>query len=100
MNIEVIIALISALSGGGLSAIILLPITRKKYQAEAMKEVQDVYQETVADLREDKRIMKEEINRLSEKQMDFEEKLNKNTVEIARLKRSECIDFNCPNRKK
>lgn len=97
---DFLVAIIAALSGGGLSTLILLPITKKKYQAEAMKEVQDVYQETVADLRNDKRLMKEELSALSGKMMQMSGQLDKNTIEIEGLKKNECTRLGCSNRLK
>lgn len=97
---EILTGLVALVSGGGLSALILLPISRKKFQAEAMKEVQDVYQETVADLRADKRLMKEELTDLSNRVTNLDNQLRQNTIEIVKLKRNECIRFSCRDRLK
>ena len=48
------------ISGGGLATVFSIKYTRKTAQANAMKAVQDVYQETIHDLRLDKEIMKRE----------------------------------------
>jgi precorrin-3B methylase len=54
-------------SGGGLAAVFTVKYTRKTAQADAMKAVQDVYQETIQDLRSDKEIMKKENKEMRDK---------------------------------
>ncbi len=53
-------SIILFISGGGLATIFTVKYTRKTAQADAMKAVQEVYQETIQDLRSDKEIMKKE----------------------------------------
>ncbi len=57
---QIIITILGLLFAGGLSSFFTLKYTKQKAQADAMLSVQDVYQETIIDLRADKTILKEE----------------------------------------
>ena len=63
-NLETLLAFIT---GGGLLSFATLKFTRKQAEANAMKAVQEVYQETIKDLREDKAEMNKEIQELRER---------------------------------
>jgi predicted RNase H-like nuclease (RuvC/YqgF family) len=62
--VELIIGFVGMVIGGGGIWLFTIKSTREKARAEAMKEVQDVYQETITDLREDKRFLKEDVDLL------------------------------------
>jgi len=81
------------ISGGGMAAVFTLKYTRKTAQADAMKAVQDVYQETIADLRSDKDEMKKEI-------AELKEEVARNTGDIKALQTYKCIVMECPSRKR
>ncbi len=87
------------ISGGGLSAAFAVKYTRKTAQADAMKAVQDVYQETIQDLRLDKEIMKKENMEMREHIFSLEETVKQNCIDIRELKSYKCAVVNCKNRK-
>ncbi len=84
---QIIIAFITLLVSIPATFFFTLKSTRKKAQAEAMKEVQEVYQETIIDLREDKRILKEEKDDSRKSYKELEVKIEKLEREFAILKR-------------
>ena len=74
------------------------------------RQVQDVYQELIADLRADKLAMKKDkeesetrwttrIEKLENNQQSQDKKIADNEKEIADLKRFKCINLSCNNRK-
>lgn len=85
--------ILTFLGGGGLISWATRKYTKKSAEANAMKEWQDVYQETIKDLRSDKDILKEEIT-------DLRLIVNKNTLDIEELKSYECIVVDCALRKR
>ena len=106
---DFILAIVGMIVGGGASWIFLLKSTKTKARAEAMKEVQDVYQETIQDLREDKRILKEEREDDRMKYKELEDRflqLEKNqrvmNTDIKLLKdkniKERCLNFSCKER--
>ena len=87
---SIILAIIGFLStGGGIGYVITLKSVKKKASAEAMTAVQDVYQETITDLREDKKILKEENAILRERLSLYEKQLQQISEDVARLKNAE-----------
>lgn len=87
-----------------------------KQKAEAMKQVQDVYQETIEDLRKDRREMRSEfegkiqkqderlnsqsaeIGQLKEALRDSSERLSKVDAKVTILETQKCLVKNCPKR--
>lgn len=106
--------ILQLIAGGGLisfiTAIVSMKYTRKQAEASAMKQMQDVYQQLIADLRADKGAMKQEKDE-SEKNMlaklsameaklnEMEKKVNENNRQIADLKTMKCTNLICQNRK-
>lgn len=86
-------SLFAFITGGGLLTIVTAKYTRKSAQANAMKEWQDIYQETIKDLRTDKDLLKEDI-------ADLRKVVDQNTLDIEELKSYECIVIDCALRKK
>lgn len=80
-------------TGGGLASLISIKYTRKTAQADAMKAVQDVYQETIRDLRSDKEEMKQEI-------AELKKEVHQNTEDIKILKSYKCVVMDCKLRKR
>lgn len=80
-------------TGGGLASLISVKYTRKTAQADAMKAVQDVYQETIADLRADKEEMKKEI-------AELRKEVHQNSEDIKTLKSYKCVAMDCKLRKR
>ena len=86
---NIIIALISAITSGGLASIFTIRATRRKADADAMQSIQDVYQQTLQDqqsyidkLREtrdhlvaDREEMRKENNELRQRLNDMDEKV-------------------------
>lgn len=81
------------ITGGGFAGIFTLKYTRKTAQADAMKAVQDVYQETIQDLRADKEEMKKEI-------AELRKEVYRNTEDIKTLKSYKCVTMDCKLRKR
>lgn len=80
-------------SGGGLLSFLTAKWTKMTAQANAMKEWQGVYQETIKDLRGDKELLKIEIS-------DLRIIVQKNTADIEELKGYECVLMDCAMRKR
>lgn len=80
-------------SGGGLLSFLTAKWTKMSAQANAMKEWQGVYQETIKDLRGDKDLLKFEIS-------DLRIIVEKNTHDIEELKGYECVLIDCAMRKR
>lgn len=85
--------IITFIGGGGAVYFINWRSIKKQAEAEAMKAVQDVYQETIADLRADKEEMKKELSELREL-------VRQNTKDINILKTYKCTVLDCKLRKK
>ena len=81
------------IGGGGAVYFIKWRSIKKQAEAEAMKAVQDVYQETIADLRNDKEEMKKEMSELREV-------VKQNTKDINILKSYKCTVLDCKLRKR
>jgi hypothetical protein len=88
------------ISGGGLAAVFTIKYTRKTAQADAMKAVQDVYQETIQDLRSDKEIMKKENVEMRDQISALKKIVEQNCVDINELKSYKCVVVDCKNRRK
>ena len=127
MNIDfqsILISVISNLGGGGLMWLFTLKSTRKSAQANAKKDeaqaessevetvgkiIGDVYQETITDLREDKRILKEENTALKEENKSLRDEMRdlralceKNAKDIHEIKllymKDKCLNSDCKER--
>jgi len=92
---EILTLIITFIAGGGLITLITLPSIRSKARADAMKSVQDVYQETINDLREEKKRQKEDLTAQMDELLKKIEKLER---EIDSLKKLKCYDLSCANR--
>jgi len=92
--------ILSFIVGGGLSAFLSIKYTRKTAQADAMKAVQDVYQETIQDLRSDKEIIKKENLEMKEQISELENKVKQNSIDIEELKSYKCVLIDCKKRKR
>jgi len=88
------------ISGGGLAALFTIKYTRKTAQANAMKAVQDVYQETIQDLRSDKELMKKENLDMLSQISNLKETVEQNCIDISELQNYKCIDTTCNKRRK
>jgi len=123
---EIVIALISALTGGGLTGLFYWRANRRKAngeatqtEADAMKSVQDVYQQALADqqayisqlrdtrdhLVNDREEMRRENNELRKRLNDMDEKMRQLERDVARNARMVkqltpflCGRLGCPSR--
>ena len=84
--------ILAFLTGGGLLSFVTLKFTRKQAEADAMKDVQDVYQETIKDLREDKDRLGDELKTLRDEVADIYKQLRE-------LRQYKCIVIDCKMRK-
>lgn len=92
--------IIAFISGGGLLTVITARATKRQAEAHAMKAVQEVYQETIKDLRTDKDKMREDNAALREVVEQLEVKVRAISIDIEKLKRYKCTVVGCAARKK
>lgn len=96
-NIE---SLLTFIAGGGLATLLKMRSIKKQAEAEAMKSVQDVYQETIADLRSDKDEMKKENAEMRNTLNELRKEVHQNTKDINLLKSYKCTVLDCTLRKR
>ncbi len=119
----IIISVISILGGGGAAWLFIIRSTRRSAAANAKKDeataetteveklgkIQEVYQDTIADLREDKKILKEENQALKDENQCLRENLaelrevvERNSKDIHELKmihlKEKCVNNECKER--
>lgn len=87
--------LIAFVTGGGLLTILTIRATKKKAEAHAMRAVQEVYQETIKDLRQDKEQMKQENQEFREKIAELRQKVNQISLDLAAIHKYKCTVLNC-----
>lgn len=68
MTIEIVTLIVTALTSGFVTSLVTLRFTRKQAENDAIKGVQDIYQEMVDDLKRDRRELLEEVRRMKVKQ--------------------------------
>lgn len=88
-------SLVSLLIGGGLTAVITARSVRQKAKADAMMSVQDVYQETITDLRQDRLSQREEFERQI---TDLKTRIESLQADVENLKKLKCYNLECPKR--
>lgn len=102
--------LLTFVLGGGLlsfiTAIITMKYTKKQAEANAMKAMQDVYQELITDLRTDRDSLKAELKNIREDRESMRSDIEKMKREITEnrklyneLKTYKCTDLSCIKRK-
>jgi uncharacterized protein (UPF0305 family) len=84
--------------GGGLASVLSARYVRKTAQADAMKAVQDVYQETIQDLRSDKDEMKKENKEMHEQIIILKKTVEQNCKDIQKLQVFKCTVMSCNQR--
>lgn len=87
--------LLAFITGGGLLTVLTIKATKKKAEAQAMRAVQEVYQETIKDLRIDKEQMKEENLEFREKIAELRQKVNQISLDLAAIRKYKCTVLNC-----
>lgn len=91
MNDIIISALVTAFCSGGLVWIFTVKYTRKQAQADAMKSVQEVYQTTIQDMKQERTELKSEIKELKKE-------VAGNTQDIKEMKPFLCYRRGCMDR--
>ncbi len=86
--------------GGGIVSLVKWRSIKKQAEAEAMKAVQEVYQETIKDLRDDKEMMKKDNSELRATVSELQKTVQQNSIDIQELKGFKCIVMDCKLRKK
>lgn len=97
---EIWTILITAITSGGLGWIFTARWTRKQAEADAMKSVQEVYQEMIDDLRKDRQSLKMKVEELERQVAGLESEVKRNAAALNALKPFLCYVEDCPNRKK
>ena len=92
--------ILAFVTGGGLLSVVTFKYTRTQAKADAMKAVQDVYQETIKDLREDKDLIKSENADMRGKVSVLEKEVSQITKDVDSLKRYKCVVVDCKLRKR
>lgn len=81
--------------GGGIVSLVKWRSIKKQAEADAMKAVQDVYQETIRDLREDKEMIKKDNAELREIVLELDRTVLQITKDVSVLKQFKCIVTDC-----
>lgn len=92
--------ILAFISGGGLVSIFTLKYSKKQAEANAMRAVQEVYQNTIKDLQADKEIMKQDNRELRAQISELQKSVHQNSKDISLLKEFKCIVTDCPKRKR
>lgn len=89
MNIDAdfLLGFLGVILGGGITVPFTLKFARRKASAEAFQAVQDVYQEAVADLRDEKNLQKQELLALQQQVDVLREEIYKLKKENVKLER-------------
>ena len=113
MNNSIVTIILTFIFGGGLisyiTSLITLKYTKKQAEANAMKSVQDVYQELIKDMRSAMENLKKEkedvekrlslrIESLELKQKEMEKKVDDNENKITKLETLKCKILLCNKR--
>ena len=92
--------ILTFIGGGGAVYMINWKSIKKQAEAEAMKVVQDVYQQTIADLKADKDDMRKDNAELKANIAELQREVNQNTKDINLLKQFKCVVLDCKLRKR
>ncbi len=83
---EIIIPVLTLLCGGGFGWLFTMRATRKKADADAMKAVQEVYQQTIADLQSNITEVRRDRDEMREEKKQLQSKLDKLEDDIRDLR--------------
>ena len=87
--------ILAFVTGGGIVSLVRWRSLKKQAEAEAMKAVQEVYQATIKDLREDKDLMKKDNQELRDKVDELQRIVTQNSNDIQEMKQYRCIVTDC-----
>jgi len=93
----VLTAVVTLLTSSGVTVLITSRSIRQKAKADAMQSVQEVYQETINDLRQDRQLQREEFER---QVTDLKSDIESLHREVEGLKKLKCYNLQCPNRQR
>ncbi len=91
MTETIITAIITALCTGGLTWLFTLRYTRKQAEADAMKSVQEVYQELIEDMKNDRKELKQRIDDVESQYRELQQKCNEMEKDIRQNARVICF---------
>lgn len=91
----IISSTVSLIVGGGLTGILTARSVKTKARADAMQSVQDVYQETINDLRKDRSLQREEFTAQIQ---DLKARIEEMRRDVDNLKKLRCYKLDCPER--
>lgn len=93
----ILTGLVALVTGSGLTVLCTIRSLRQKAKADAMQSVQDVYQETIDDLRKDRQLQREEFER---QVTELKNSIDTLKREVDALKKLKCYNLECPVRVK
>lgn len=92
--------ILTFIAGGGIVSLVKWRSIKKQAEAEAMRQVQIVYQETIKDLRDDKDMMKKDNADLRAIVAELQKTVLQNSKDIDMLKSYKCTVIDCKLRKR
>lgn len=96
---DVITIIVTAVCSGSLSWLFTLRYTRQQAKSDAMKSVQDVYQELIEDLRADRSSLRDKISDMEKQLQSLSDEVASNAKKLHALRPFVCYVQDCPNRK-
>lgn len=98
MENEILALIVTAVTSGSLSWLVTIKFTRKQAEADAMKSVQDVYQELIEDLRTSNSSLKEKIAEMEESIKLLQGDVQRNNRRLIELQPRLCFRDGCARR--
>lgn len=92
--------ILTFIAGGGIVSLVKWRSIKKQAEAEAMAQIQSVYQETIKDLRSDKDMMKQDNSELRGIVSELQKTVQQNSKDISLLKEFKCVVRDCQLRRK
>lgn len=91
-------AILTFIAGGGIVSISKWRSIKKHAEAEAAKQWQDVYQEMIKDLQDDKNAMREENKELRQNLETLRKEVYQISKQVASLRKYKCTVVGCEKR--
>lgn len=98
MENEILALIVTAITSGSLSWLVTIKFTRKQAEADAMKSVQDVYQELIEDLRASNSLLKEKIAEMEESIKSLQSDVQRNNMRLIEIQPWLCFLEGCCRR--
>jgi predicted nuclease with TOPRIM domain len=96
-NFETILGALGLVGGTNL---LTRRATKRQAEAQAMKAVQEVYQDTIKDIRGECDYLRENMSKMRDYVANMEEALNRVKKDLSQMKRFKCTVLDCKLRKK